>query len=96
MNHDEMVQHIVTTASCTTTQASAALQAALSGVAHALTSGAGTVRLNGIGTLKVIDTKPRTGRNPRTGQTINIPGGRKVKFTLSKTLKEAIAKPAAA
>lgn len=48
----------------------------------------GEVSLQGIGKLKVKSTKARTARNPRTGETIQIPAGKKVIFVASKELKE--------
>ena len=50
------------------------------------------VNLTGLGILKVADRKAREGRNPRTGETIQIPASKKVRFTASKVLKEAVLK----
>lgn len=44
----------------------------------------------GIGKLVLVDRKPRTGRNPRTGETIQIPAKQVVKFRIAKACKEAI------
>ena len=49
----------------------------------------GEVSLPGLGKLKVRTTNARTGRNPRTGEAIDIPAGRKVVFTPGKDFKEA-------
>ena len=46
--------------------------------------------LPGLGRLLVRKTKARTGRNPATGETIQIPARRKVAFTASKAMKEAV------
>lgn len=48
------------------------------------------VAISGFGTFKVKQTKARAGRNPKTGETIQIPAKRKVAFRASKELKEAI------
>ena len=45
------------------------------------------VALSGFGTFKVKQTKARQGRNPKTGETIQIPAKRKVAFKASKDLK---------
>ena len=45
-----------------------------------------TVELTGFGSFSVVGTKARTGRNPRTGEKIAIPPGRRVRFKPSKTL----------
>ena len=49
--------------------------------------------LPGIGRLKKVERKARTGRNPATGATIKIPAKKVVKLTLAKSLKDAIVPP---
>ena len=44
----------------------------------------------GIGKLVLVDRKARTGRNPATGETIQIPAKTVVKFRIAKACKEAI------
>ncbi len=44
----------------------------------------------GIGKLVLVDRKARTGRNPATGETIQIPAKTVVKFKVSKACKEAV------
>jgi len=51
--------------------------------------GGGEVSLPGLGKLKVKETNARAGRNPRTGEVIDIPAGRKVVFAPGKEFKEA-------
>lgn len=46
--------------------------------------------LPGIGKLVLIQRKARKGRNPATGQEINIPAKKDVKFRVSKVCKEAV------
>jgi len=48
------------------------------------------VNLSGFGIFKVADRKAREGRNPRTGETIQIKASKKLRFTPSKVLKEAV------
>ena len=48
------------------------------------------VTLVGFGTFKVDDRKARTGRNPRTGETIEIKAKKVPKFVAGKGLKDAI------
>ncbi|MCK4917698.1 MAG: HU family DNA-binding protein [Candidatus Omnitrophica bacterium] len=45
------------------------------------------VSVSGFGTFKVKTTKARTGRNPKTGESIEIPSKKKVSFKASKDLK---------
>ena len=46
------------------------------------------VSIFGLGTFEVRATKAKVGRNPKTGQKIDIPAGRKVVFKAAKGLKE--------
>lgn len=52
--------------------------------------GGGEIPLPGVGKLKVKATPARAGRNPKTGEAIDIPAGRKVVFVSGKELKEAL------
>lgn len=65
-----------------------ALRAMLGGVQTALKRGE-TVTLVGFGTFSVARRRPRTIRNPRTGQSA-IVGGRVPRFKPSKELKQAV------
>lgn len=44
----------------------------------------------GIGKLVVMDRKARQGRNPATGETIQIPAKRVLKFRIAKAAKDAV------
>ncbi len=46
--------------------------------------------LPGIGKLVLVNRKARTGRNPATGETIQIPAKKVVKFRVAKAAKDAI------
>lgn len=48
----------------------------------------GEVPLKGLGKFRVQHRKARVGRNPLTGQEIQIPAKTVVKFSISKTLKD--------
>jgi DNA-binding protein HU-beta len=49
-----------------------------------------TFVLPGIGKLVLVNRKARTGRNPATGETIQIPAKKVVKFRVAKAAKDAI------
>jgi len=49
-----------------------------------------TFTLPGIGKLVLVNRKARTGRNPATGEPIEIPAKRVVKFRVAKACKDAI------
>jgi histone family protein DNA-binding protein len=48
------------------------------------------VALNKLGVLTVINTKERKARNIATGEAINIPAGKKVKFSPASSLKHTV------
>ncbi|HBG45645.1 MAG TPA: DNA-binding protein [Deltaproteobacteria bacterium] len=48
----------------------------------------------GLGKLVLVDRPARTGRNPRTGEEIQIPAKKAVKFRLSKACKDEVLKQA--
>ena len=52
-----------------------------------------TFTVPGLGKLKLKDRAARMGRNPATGETIQIPAKRVVKFQVSKAAKDAILGP---
>lgn len=52
--------------------------------------GGGEVPLPGLGKLKSRDVAARKGRNPRTGETLDIPAHKAVMFAACKDLKEAM------
>ena len=61
----------------------------LNDVTEALKKGE-KVNISGFGTFTVSNRKARTGRNPKTGEPIEIPASRSAKFKAGKTLKEAL------
>ncbi len=66
---------------------------AVDGVFHTITSalaGGGEVRLVGFGTFSVSHRKATRGRNPRTGETIQIKASNQPKFKAGKALKAAV------
>lgn len=48
------------------------------------------VNISGFGTFTVSDRKARTGRNPKTGEPIEIPASRSAKFRAGKVLKDSL------
>ena len=66
---------------------------AVDGVFDAITStlqGGGDVRVVGFGTFSTAQRKATTGRNPRTGEAIQIPASTQPKFKAGKGLKDAV------
>lgn len=89
MNRTELIALMADEAGISKAAAERALGAMLDGIAGAL-KGGDKVSLVGFGTFSVSDRAARTGRNPRTGATINIPASRVPKFKAGKGLKDAI------
>jgi DNA-binding protein HU-beta len=89
MNKSELIKHIASTASLTQAQATAALNALESGVTKALAAGE-DVALIGFGTFTVKERAARTGRNPKTGEEIQIAAAKAPSFKAGKALKEAV------
>lgn len=58
-------------------------------VAEQLKAG-GEITLPGIGKLAVTERAGRTGRNPQTGEAVEIPAAKVPKFKAAKALKEAV------
>ena len=50
----------------------------------------GSIQLYGLGTLKKVEKAERTGRNPKTGESIKIPKKNSIKFTAAKSFKDYV------
>jgi len=89
MNKAELIDHVAASADLSKAAAGAAVEAVISGVTGALSNG-DSVSLVGFGTFSVSDRAARTARNPRTGETINVPASKAPKFKAGKALKDAV------
>jgi DNA-binding protein HU-beta len=76
-----------------TNKQSAAFLENLAEVAVAQTKRNGVFVLPGLGRLKKVQRKARTGRNPQTGEPLKIKAKTTAKFYLAKAAKDAIAPP---
>jgi DNA-binding protein HU-beta len=65
----------------------------MAGLAIAETKKAGAFTFPGVGKLVLVKRKARLGRNPATGEPINIPAKTVVKMRIAKACKEAIVPP---
>jgi DNA-binding protein HU-beta len=50
----------------------------------------GKVTIAGFGTFSVVERSPRIGRNPRNGETVQIPSRNRVRFKSSRYLEEML------
>lgn len=89
MTKKELVDVIAAKTEMTKKDSETALNAVVEAIKEALVKG-DDIRLVGFGTFSVKETAARTGRNPKTGEEIKIPAGKKVAFKASKELKEAL------
>jgi DNA-binding protein HU-beta len=89
MTKDELVTKIAEDAEISKKEAGEALKAFTSSVSGALSKG-DSVSLIGFGTFSVSNRAARTGRNPQTGETIQIKARKAPKFKASKVLKDAV------
>ncbi|MCE7732506.1 HU family DNA-binding protein [Vibrio campbellii] len=89
MNKSQLVEHIAQTADISKAKADAALNAIIEGISDTLSSG-DEVALIGFGTFKVNQRAARTGRNPKTGEEIQISAAKVPAFKAGKALKEAV------
>lgn len=89
MNKQELIQKMAAESGITQDQARAALQAFEHGVTEALVNG-DTVQMVGFGTFKTAERSARTGRNPKTGEAIQIAAKTAVSFSAGKGLKDAV------
>jgi DNA-binding protein HU-beta len=72
-------------------QAAEAFEAVFDSIVDALRSGEGA-KVPGFGSFGVSERAARKGRNPATGESINIKASKTVRFKVGKELKEAINK----
>ena len=89
VNKSELIDSIADSADVSKAAAGRALEATIEAVKKAMKKG-DMVTLVGFGTFYVGKRAARTGRNPRTGDTIKIKAAKVPKFRAGKGLKDAI------
>jgi DNA-binding protein HU-beta len=90
MNKTELVNQVAKTAELSQKEASKAVDAVFGTVLEALKKG-DKVQLIGFGNFEVRERAARTGRNPQTGEEIQIAAGKVPAFKPGKALKDAVA-----
>jgi DNA-binding protein HU-beta len=90
MNKTELVNQVAKTAELTQKETSKAVDAVFDTVLEALKNG-DKVQLIGFGNFEVRERAARTGRNPQTGEEIQIAAGKVPAFKPGKALKDAVA-----
>jgi DNA-binding protein HU-beta len=89
MNKSDLVDAIADSAGLSKADAGRAVDSFVGTITGALQSGQ-AVSLVGFGTFSVRDRAARTGRNPRTGATIQIAASKNPAFKAGKALKDAV------
>jgi len=89
VNKTELVASVAEKTGLTKKDAEKAVNALFDSVQEALTAG-DKVQMIGFGTFEVKERAARKGRNPRTGQDIEIPASKNPVFKAGKALKDAV------
>lgn len=91
MNKTELIDAIADKTNKNKSDAKQVLEAALAAIQETLEKG-DQVQLVGFGTFKVSHRNARTGRNPRTGESIQIEASNVPSFVAGKAFKDALNK----
>ncbi|CAN4279843.1 MULTISPECIES: HU family DNA-binding protein [unclassified Pseudoxanthomonas] len=89
MNKTELIDAVADEAEVSKAEAGRAVDAVISSITKALKKG-DSVTLVGFGTFQVRKRAARTGRNPKTGDTIKIKASKNPAFKAGKALKDAV------
>lgn len=91
MNQAELIQEVADEANLSKTQTQDAVRALLKTIMRVVADG-DKVTLVGFGSFEPKDRSAREGRNPQTGETIQIPSARVPTFSAGKAFREAVNK----
>ena len=91
MNKDELVSKLAAKTGNTKTESTKFLNAFVDIVTHTLAKKE-EINLIGFGKFYTVSTSARKGKNPRTGETIDIPASTSPKFKAGKGLKDKVNK----
>ncbi|MGD8379009.1 MAG: HU family DNA-binding protein [Gammaproteobacteria bacterium] len=89
MNKAELIEAVAASADLSKADATKAVDSVISNITNTLKRG-DQVTLVGFGTFSVKERAARTGRNPQTGQTIQIAASKVPGFKAGKALKDAV------
>ncbi len=91
MNKNELIAAVAEAAGVSKKDADAVVKATFEQIANALVAGE-KVQLIGFGTFETRERGARTGKNPRTGETVTIAACKAPAFKAGKALKDAVNK----
>jgi len=89
MNKSELIDAVASAADLTKADAGRAIDATVAAITDTLAKG-DSLSLIGFGTFSISNRAARTGRNPRTGEAIQIKAAKLPKFKAGKALKDAV------
>jgi DNA-binding protein HU-beta len=89
MNKQELIDAVASESGTSKMAAEEAINAVLNTISKEVAAG-NAVQLIGFGTFGSGERAARTGRNPQTGETIDIAAAKTVKFTPGKAFKDAV------
>ncbi len=89
MTKAELIEKMATDADISKAAAGIALNSFIENISKSIKKGS-KVTLVGFGTFSLTKRKARMGRNPRTGEAINIKASKSPKFTPGKAFKDSV------
>lgn len=89
MNKAALVKAVAEKAGMTQRKTAEVVDAVLNSLVEALQNGE-EVRVHGFGKFTVAERAARTARNPKTGELVQVPAKKAVRFKAAKQLKEAV------
>jgi DNA-binding protein HU-beta len=89
VNKNDLVASVANDSGLSKADSAKAVDSVFDNISKALSSGS-DVRLVGFGTFSVAQRRASEGRNPRTGEKIQIPASKQPKFKAGKALKDSV------
>ncbi len=91
MNKSNLIENVVAATGIKKKDAEIAVNSVFASLQSALSEG-DKVQIAGFGTFKVKERKERTGKNPRTGETLVVPASKVPAFVPAKCFKDSVNK----
>jgi DNA-binding protein HU-beta len=89
MNKTQLIQKIAENGNMTKKDAEVALNAVVAAIADAVAAGE-KVQVSGFGSFDIKAREARTGRNPKTGEAVEIAASKRVVFSAAQALKDKL------
>ena len=89
MNKNDLIASVASSAGLSKSDATRSLESLLDTITNSLKRGE-KVSIVGFGNFSISERKATTGRNPRTGESIQIAASKRPKFSVGKALKDAV------